>query len=358
MSVLQTIRDQKPDTATAQVAVTMAFALGFGVLAVFFSLWNNGTIWHGLLWAGAWSAVGWFLGFIFGIPRYLSTDTARTPTASSLETAKADLQANADKVKELRDAAIQADKAKADADTEASQAAQTADQAIKASAEATMKFEADPQNAQLKVDADTKKAVAESAKSDSDNASSRAQKKQAEAEHAGEASTTAEEDVKTATAKLDEEKKKPASSASSLTVNTNLEQISDWLTKIIVGVSLVESQTLLNKMRNAATFMSKSIMKVDQELGRVVSASHPTVAASVQAATDSASAAAGSVSAAAVSASSVAAITQSLESLSAESFAYAIMLYFLVTGLLGSYLLTRLFLQTAFDKVANAVGRT
>jgi hypothetical protein len=37
---------------------------------------------------------------------------------------------------------------------------------------------------------------------------------------------------------------------------------------------------------------------------------------------------------------------------SMESFAYAIMLYFLATGLLGSYLLTRLFLQRA---LANAV---
>ena len=33
------------------------------------------------------------------------------------------------------------------------------------------------------------------------------------------------------------------------------------------------------------------------------------------------------------------------------SFAYALMLYFSITGFLGSYLLTRLFLQRAFRDV-------
>jgi hypothetical protein len=38
---------------------------------------------------------------------------------------------------------------------------------------------------------------------------------------------------------------------------------------------------------------------------------------------------------------------------SLESVAYAVMVYFLATGLLGSYLLTRLFLQRALDKAAT-----
>jgi hypothetical protein len=38
------------------------------------------------------------------------------------------------------------------------------------------------------------------------------------------------------------------------TVNTNLEQISDWLTKIIVGVSLVEFDTIRNRFYELAEY--------------------------------------------------------------------------------------------------------
>ena len=71
--------------------------LGFFAVAV--SLYDAGTVWRGLMWAGAWSASGWFLGFIFGIPRYLSTDTARKPAALTPDAAKKcvdDASANVD----------------------------------------------------------------------------------------------------------------------------------------------------------------------------------------------------------------------------------------------------------------------
>jgi hypothetical protein len=42
-------------------------------------------------------------------------------------------------------------------------------------------------------------------------------------------------------------------------VNTNLEQISDWLTKIIVGVSLVEFNRIINKVIGLAGFLAIGI---------------------------------------------------------------------------------------------------
>jgi hypothetical protein len=76
-----------------------------------------------------------------------------------------------------------------------------------------------------------------------------------------------------------------------------LEQISDWLTKIIVGVSLVNSEKIGQTMMRAA-------MKMADPLGGGANR---------------------------------------------ESLALAIMVYFSIVGLLSGYLVTRLFLQRAFD---------
>ena len=89
----------------------------------------------------------------------------------------------------------------------------------------------------------------------------------------------------------------------STAVNTNLEQISDWLTKIIVGVTLVESKEVIDHMSSAAHMMAGS-----------------------------------------------------LGGEGAVSFAFAILIYFSFSGLLGSYLLTRLFLQRAFTIAASVAG--
>jgi len=83
-------------------------------------------------------------------------------------------------------------------------------------------------------------------------------------------------------------------------INTNLEEISDWLTKIIVGVSLVELQKVQTMLQGSAGF-----------------------------------------------------IAQSLGGPSQTSFAYGLMIYFSVSGFLGSYLLTRLYLQIAFRNAAS-----
>ena len=88
----------------------------------------------------------------------------------------------------------------------------------------------------------------------------------------------------------------PDSAAPRSGTNTNLEQISDWLTKIIVGVTLVQIGPALANLDLAAKL-----------------------------------------------------IAESLGGPALKSFAYALMMYFAITGFLGSYLLTRLFLQPAFD---------
>jgi hypothetical protein len=86
----------------------------------------------------------------------------------------------------------------------------------------------------------------------------------------------------------------------STAVNTNLEQISDWLTKIIVGVSLVNSEKIGDNMVTASRQMAKSFGGA-----------------------------------------------------SMDSLALAMLTYFSVIGLLGGYLLTRLYLQRAFEAIAS-----
>ena len=344
-----------PDTDTEQVALTMGFALLFGILAVFVSLWDNGTIWRGLLWAGAWSSVGWFLGFLFGIPRYLSTDTARTPGAPVLEAAKQELAKAIETAKSLRAGSDAAALAKGNADKSASDQLQKASQAATDAGDARAKSDADPLNAALKDDADAKATASDQAKKDSDEAATAAAEATKMAQAAQTSADEADTAVETAKRKVaDASTTATASPGSSLTVNTNLEQISDWLTKIIVGVSLVESQTLLEKMQNAATFMAKSMAKVDEAAAFATYGPQPasTIAS---AAVSAASSAAQSSSAVLSSASSISgAAARSLGSFGAmESLAYALMLYFFATGLLGSYLLTRLFLQRALANAAS-----
>jgi hypothetical protein len=84
-------------------------------------------------------------------------------------------------------------------------------------------------------------------------------------------------------------------------VNTNLEQISDWLTKIIVGVTLVEINPALARLGQAASLIAKSLGGEHQ-----------------------------------------------------LSFGYAILVYFSTSGFLGSYLLTRLYLQLAFGRIGQS----
>jgi hypothetical protein len=83
-----------------------------------------------------------------------------------------------------------------------------------------------------------------------------------------------------------------------LRVNTNLEQISDWLTKILVGVGLTQLNSLPGKLMRAATFVANG-----------VNSDKPPVV-----------------------------------------FALALIIYFHVLGFLSGYLCTRLFLQPAFRR--------
>lgn len=347
------------DTDTKQVAATMLVALIFGALAVAFSLWSNDTVFKGLLWAGAWSAVGWFLGFLFGIPRFLSTDTARKPASPGLEQAKKQL-----------------DEAKANATTERSKADNTltnkneldgkvgslkeaATTAERESIEAKAQADAESQNEDLAHAAKAKEEVFITAKAALAAAESSA-KNAAEANTAQQQEDSKAQAAVTAAQRKVEEASTNSSTqpGSSLTVNTNLEQISDWLTKIIVGVTLVEFQPMLEKMHGAAVFMAKSMAKTSELVALANAAQQSAVSASAAAASAAAASASGAASAAEAAALKAASaadayVTGLLAYPSTESFAYALMLYFLATGLLGSYLLTRLFLQRALNDAAN-----
>jgi tetratricopeptide (TPR) repeat protein len=81
-----------------------------------------------------------------------------------------------------------------------------------------------------------------------------------------------------------------------LRVNTNLEQISDWLTKIIVGLGLIELRNVPAKLKSAAGYLARG-------LGG-----------------------------------------------NTEYFAGGLIVYFTILGFLGAYLVTRLYISVAFSR--------
>jgi hypothetical protein len=87
--------------------------------------------------------------------------------------------------------------------------------------------------------------------------------------------------------------------------NTNLEQISDWLTKIIVGVSLTELPTIRAEFHKAATYLGDGFVTTGPQ---GAAAAAPLAAA-------------------------------------------LILVYGLTGGFLAGYLLTRIFLQGAFERL-------
>ena len=87
-----------------------------------------------------------------------------------------------------------------------------------------------------------------------------------------------------------------------LAVNTNLEQVSDWITKTMVGVGLVEFKTLLHRFGDLSTYAATT-------LGKPVTG------------------------------------------YAADPAASALIAYFAILGFLAGYLITRMFFQSAFNKV-------
>lgn len=90
-------------------------------------------------------------------------------------------------------------------------------------------------------------------------------------------------------------------------VNTNLEQISDWITKILVGIGLVELREMPRRLDELSRFVARSIGDPDC----------PSAA---------------------------------------PSFAMAVLAYFAVVGFLFSYMLTRMYLQGAFARAERDLG--
>jgi hypothetical protein len=89
---------------------------------------------------------------------------------------------------------------------------------------------------------------------------------------------------------------------SGLRANTNMEEISDWLTKLLVGAGLVELKSLPGALVVAAKYVAASL----------------SPAARPEAALD--------------------------------SIAASIIIYFAVEGFIGGYLITRVFFQLAFQR--------
>lgn len=85
-------------------------------------------------------------------------------------------------------------------------------------------------------------------------------------------------------------------------VNTNLEQISDWLTKIIVGATLVQVQKVPEMVNRASGFIASSLGGPEEKY-----------------------------------------------------FAGGLLVYFIILGFLGSYLLTRIYLQPLFGRVDSGL---
>jgi len=93
-------------------------------------------------------------------------------------------------------------------------------------------------------------------------------------------------------------------------VNTNLEQISDWLTKIIVGLGLVQLRQIPQNLYDAATWMARSFIQPDANIAQ------------------------------------------------AASFSTSIIILFSVTGFVGGYLVTRLFIAGAFRRADTETTQT
>jgi hypothetical protein len=89
-----------------------------------------------------------------------------------------------------------------------------------------------------------------------------------------------------------------------LSVNTNLEQVSDWLTKILVGVGLTQLHNLSSGLMRAAVFIAQGFGGRESQGGTQFQV----------------------------------------------GIALALLIYFPVLGFLSGYLCTRLFLQPAFQR--------
>ena len=254
------------------IAVLMTWALVIGLAITGLGAWTHWL--DALLWAGACSAIGWTIGFIFGVPRSLSSDAPKPvdPTNTDNSHKSAAEQAAVSK--------LAADQAMADHAAAVKTAADSPD-SEKAAAEKV---------------AVEKAAVAKAAADQSAI-------DQAAAEHAAAANVAAAQAdaTKSAADKLANRtlNDQAGSKKQGLQPNTNLEQISDWLTKIVVGVTLVEWKNVQMQLEAAAKIVANSMCDK-------TCAGSPT------------------------------------------AFAYALILYFSFSGFLGSYLLTRLFLQGAF----------
>lgn len=254
--------------------------------------------WSALLWAIACCAAGSLIGFIFGIPRSLSSDTARHTVpgqSNGLDSSKGKAATSIE--------AVHADVTKKEQPDEAMQQINNNLAAAKEKASRLSAAAADhPENADARKSADDAKQELADLEKRKDDAEKNAGKNSGALKIGQQQQQADRPDAPAIQSRTVASGNIPALHGPSTAVNTNLEQISDWLTKIIVGVSLVNSDKIGGAMLSTAKVMANSLGSGPDKV----------------------------------------------------SVALAILIFFGMTGLLGGYLLTRLFLQRAFESVGSS----
>jgi len=151
--------------------------------------------------------------------------------------------------------------------------------------------------------------------------------------------------------------------------NTNLEEVSDWLTKIIVGLSLVHLHEIETRLHTVSRMVAASIAEPQfPALGNAAAKGAAAVASVASGAQGTASAAAAAQAAAAAASGASSAVLVAQEAASAASaaaatclkacapsdaavsVAMALVVCMTVVGFLLGYLYTRLFLPAAFGR--------
>jgi tetratricopeptide (TPR) repeat protein len=132
---------------------------------------------------------------------------------------------------------------------------------------------------------------------------------------AGASSTSVENG--TSQVSVESDNSKTISAAAAVETNSNLIEISDWLTKILVGVSLVELNKIPGRLKELTEYLGRGLRDCNDSTGGCP-------ASYVQ---------------------------------SSEAFAFGIIIFFFAAGFLIGYLWTRLYLQPALTELAGRADR-
>jgi hypothetical protein len=228
-------------TARRLAYIAGGFALAGAVIIILYGLAVSTvrleSISVGLLTAMAALATGILFGFLFGIPRYVSSGALRLekseePVAAAKTAAE---QATADAAAKAAEAKAAVDKA------EAAKATRDSADAAKNAAQAAVQTPgAAGVTAEVQAAATAASAAAAAAEAQYASQTAAAAAAQTAAEAATKTMDERVADAKTATDKAAAEAANRATGASNFEPSTNLAEVSDWLTKLLLGAGLVQ----------------------------------------------------------------------------------------------------------------------